>query len=63
MTSTVSNGERVECFSITDNGIDLTPQTCTSVLYKKMLQEAQAYTRYTQGLLFEGKTNEFAEIF
>lgn len=59
VTLGISDNDQVECFSISDNGIDLTVENCEDLHYQEMLKEAQAYTRYTQGLLFDGKSSDF----
>ena len=51
------------CFEIANNGLALTPDSCANEDYGNMLRRAQAYTRYTQSLLFAGKTRDFAELF
>ncbi|MDY0116029.1 MAG: LTA synthase family protein [Sulfurimonadaceae bacterium] len=63
VTLDIHNNNKTECYKIADNGIDLTAQNCEDAHYQTMLQEAQAYTRYTQGLLFAGKSSEFGKDF
>lgn len=58
----VTNSDHTECFLISDNGLALSPDSCTNADYDELLKRAQAYTRYTQSLLFAGKTSEFAEL-
>lgn len=55
----VTDEEKIDCFSISDNGLALSPASCVSQPYQAMKIRAQAYTRYTQSLLFKGKTSEF----
>lgn len=63
VTLGTKDNNQVECFLISDNGIDLTKQNCQEEDYQIMLKESQAYTRYTQGLLFDGKTSDFGKDF
>ncbi|MGO1247685.1 MAG: LTA synthase family protein [Oceanisphaera sp.] len=58
----VVDNEQVECAKISDNGLALSSDSCVQGEYNAMLKRAQAYTRYTQSLLFEGKTSEFADL-
>ncbi|ART82623.1 hypothetical protein CBP31_08315 [Oceanisphaera profunda] len=57
----VTTNDNAECFLISDNGLALNSKSCANVHYDNMLERARAYTRYTQSLLFKGKTSEFAE--
>nr|WP_243454190.1 LTA synthase family protein [Oceanisphaera pacifica] len=61
VTQDVSLEHNARCFTIADNGIKLHQAQCAQAPYADMLSLAQAYTRYTQSLLFKGKTSEFAE--
>ena len=56
----VTADDRAECFAIEENGLDLQADNCESTPYSDMLSRARAYTRYTQSLLFAGKTKDFA---
>ena len=58
----VTTNDHVKCFQISDNGLELSPDNCANAHYANMLERARAYTRYTQSLLFAGKTSEFAEL-
>lgn len=58
----VTTNDHTKCFQISDNGLALNPDNCANAHYGNMLERAQAYTRYTQSLLFAGKASEFAEL-
>lgn len=59
VTKDVDLDSNAFCFKVQENGIDIEPDNCEGDQYIDLLKEAQAYTRYTQGLLFEGKTYSF----
>src|SRR5699024_10170370 len=55
----VNDANQTECFTIIANGLALTAADCSQDRYATMLERAQAYTRYTQSLLFKGETSGF----
>lgn len=55
----VNEANQTECFTIIANGLALTAADCSQDRYATMLERAQAYTRYTQSLLFKGETSGF----
>lgn len=61
-TAATTSDSNMACFGIAENGLNLIPDSCANADYGNMLERAQAYTRYTQSLLFTGKTSEFAEL-
>lgn len=56
---TVNDDNQTECFTIIANGLALSEADCSQGSYTTMLERAQAYTRYTQSLLFTGETSNF----
>ena len=55
----VNDNNQSECFTIIANGLALSEADCSQGSYSAMLERAQAYTRYTQSLLFTGETSDF----
>ncbi|MFC3340436.1 LTA synthase family protein [Paracandidimonas soli] len=48
-----------QCFNLDDAGLSQTRTACDAPDFRAMLEDALAYTRYTQDLLFSGKTAQY----
>ncbi len=56
----VTTAQGADCFQVAENGLDISPAACTEA-DRPREHRARAYTRYTQSLLFKGKTGHFAQ--
>lgn len=53
-------GKVEQCAIVAENTIDVEPRSCENTEFQMLIQEAKAYTSYSQQLLYDGKTVNYS---